>query len=784
MVGHSLFQDVRRRCDETLLFGAGASRHLERLTVSASQHLAAVTRDHGQRFRDVVAALGELASDLAGREALFDELCQYMVDATQRAVLTFDTLRERGNLFNAHEAAGAPPVLVYDYEIVTDGRSLSRPVNYMLLALAPAAGAACNPAKQPFMIIDPRAGHGAGIGGFKLDSQVGVAMRHGHPVYFVAFRPEPEPSQTLADVMRAEAAFVREISRRHPQAGKPVVVGNCQGGWAALLLAAANPDLTGPVVVNGAPVATWSGRSGTSPMRYNGGLLGGALPAVALSDLGGGRFDGANLVLNFEMLNPGRNWFRKYYDLFRDVDTARERFLEFEKWWGGFYLFNEPEIRWTIEQLFVGNRVSRGEARLERGRHLDLKAIRAPIIVFASRGDDITAPEQALNWIADTYADENEIKIRGQRILYMLHDKVGHLGIFVSSAIARKEHAEVATTLATIESLPPGLYEMTIDEEIGGGIDTHFHVSFHDRRLADIVGLTEGREDEDDFGAVARLSELAVETYDLFARPLVKALAMSPIADATRVLHPLRMQRWVVSDLNPAVAMTAPFARAVAAERRSAAGGNPFLTAEALVADMVEQGFDLARDLRNAWWELAFFALYGSPWMRWIGQTHNFRRVHESDEELRNLPEVRAALMNLGRGGLPEAIIRMLIVVAGAHGSVPRSRLARFHYVVSRAEPFLSLGPELRARLLHEQSLIVEFEREAAIEALALLLSEQEDRVNAVELVEYLAGPLEQMDGHSIQALQRFRRVFDLPPIGQDLAAPDLVPSADGQDAG
>ena len=55
------------------------------------------------------------------------------------------------------------------------------------------------------MIVDPRAGHGAGIGGSKPDSQVGVALADGHPVYFVVFRPHPEPGQTLADVMRAEA---------------------------------------------------------------------------------------------------------------------------------------------------------------------------------------------------------------------------------------------------------------------------------------------------------------------------------------------------------------------------------------------------------------------------------------------------------------------------------------------------------------------------------------------------------------------------------------------------
>jgi hypothetical protein len=79
------------------------------------------------------------------------------------------------------------------------------------------------------MIIDPRAGHGAGIGGFKSDSEVGVALKAGNPVYFVTFRPEPEPGQTIGDVTEAEAAFVAEILRRHPGSPKPVIVGNCQG---------------------------------------------------------------------------------------------------------------------------------------------------------------------------------------------------------------------------------------------------------------------------------------------------------------------------------------------------------------------------------------------------------------------------------------------------------------------------------------------------------------------------------------------------------------------------
>ena len=69
------------------------------------------------------------------------------------------------------------------------------------------------PTKPPVIVVDPRAGHGPGIGGFKRDSEVGMALHDGHPVYFVIFFPEPCPGQTLADVL-ARAAALRRRSRR------------------------------------------------------------------------------------------------------------------------------------------------------------------------------------------------------------------------------------------------------------------------------------------------------------------------------------------------------------------------------------------------------------------------------------------------------------------------------------------------------------------------------------------------------------------------------------------
>jgi pimeloyl-ACP methyl ester carboxylesterase len=736
---------------------------------ATTRHAERIGRTHNALSLAALTSAQSLAKTMTSRPfqgEMFEQLLDYWVDAGQRLVLTIDVLRERANNDLAHEAAGTPPILIYDNETIVDGRTLKRPVNYMLLKILPPKGQEVLAWKRPYMIIDPRAGHGAGIGGSKLDSQVGVALADGHPVYFVAFRPHPEPGQTLADVMRAEAEFVKEIARRHPKSPKPIIVGNCQGGWAAMILAAANPDISGPLVINGAPLAYWSGRIGESPMRYRGGLLGGIAPVLLCSDLGHGEFDGAYLVSNFEQLNPSRHFWSKYYELYRNVDADRERFLEFERWWGGYHFMTEAEIRWIVEQLFVGNRLARGEARIERGRQIDLKQIRSPIIVFTSRGDAITPPQQALNWIVDTYADENEIKIRGQRIIYMIHEKVGHLGIFVSSSVARREHSEVGSTMKTIEALAPGLYEMQIEDQRGEGIHARFLVNFQERKMADLATIDDGRrEEESAFAAVNRLSELGGELYDLCLRPIVQSLVTPQSAAARRKLNPVRLRRGIFSNRTPGMAALASCAQQIIAARKPAAPDNAFRQAEALWVEGVAQIFDYYRDLRDAGCELAFFGLYAAPLMQWIGRSHNFQRTLKDPAELRFLPEVRAILHNIERGGLAEAVIRMLIVLAEARGSVRRSRLERSAHVLSHDEPFASLGAERRSELIHEQSVIVEFEKDHAIDALARLLPEAAERQKAVGVVEFIAGALEEMEPHTIQALQRFRRVLGLPPL-------------------
>jgi pimeloyl-ACP methyl ester carboxylesterase len=694
---------------------------------------------------------------------------KYVVDSAQRAVLFLDTLRRRGNQFVQHERQGCPPVLAYEYDLIIDGRSLERPVNYSLVHVRAPEGVKTRENTRPYIIIDPRAGHGSGIGGFKSESGVGVALAAGHPVYFVIFSTHPTPSQSIADVCRAEAQFVREVRRRHPNAPKPVVVGNCQGGWAAMLLAATNPDLTGPIVMNGSPLSYWSGVRGKNPLRYLGGVSGGVVPALMISDLGNGEFDGANLVQNFEALSPAATWWRKYYDVFSKGDQEAERYLQFERWWSGFYFMNEREIRWIVENLFVGNRLARGGADLDSRLHADLRNVRAPIIVFASEGDNITPPGQALNWIADVYGDVQEIKARGQRIVYTVHEHIGHLGIFVAASVAKKEHKEIVSTLQTIEAMAPGLYEMKIIDVTGEGHNRSYSIDFEERTIDDILVYSDDRATERPFQAVAKISEVNAALYDMTVRPVIRSMVSKSSAKIMTDGHPLRQRRYLLSDNNPAMRAVEPLADLVQTQRQPAGEDNAFIQWERLTADWIADGLNLYRDLRDNMLESWVYMIYGSPVVQAMATSGTDRATPAHDGDLRLVPEVRHALDSIDHGGFPEAVIRMLILLAHSRGSVRRDRLERSNHILTSTEPFASLGATTRNRIITRQSIIVDFEYQRALATLPLLLPDRQDRLRALELCRIIAGPTDEMNEPTVVMFDELTEALDLSDA--DLAA-------------
>ncbi|WP_275287574.1 DUF3141 domain-containing protein [Halomonas elongata] len=699
--------------------------------------------------------------------------CEYWGDALERGTLYLDVMRQRGNQYLEHIEKTKPNVLGFEADVLLDGRDLPRPVNYELLRILPPEGVEIDPCSRPFVVVDPRAGHGPGIGGFKPDSEVGVALRAGHPCYFIGFLPFPVPGQKVEDVVEAEVAFLHHVIERHPETSeKPMVVGNCQAGWQIMMAAALEPEVFGPILIAGAPLSYWAGERGRAPMRYTGGLVGGSWMTALLGDLGAGLFDGAWLVQNFERLNPANTWWDKQYRLYADVDTEADRYLEFERWWGGHVVLGADEIQYIVDNLFIGNRLSTAQLVTSDGRRIDLRNLRSPVVVFCSRGDDITPPPQALGWVRDLYEDTEDIVANEQTIVYCLHDSTGHLGIFVSGSVSRREHTEFTANMDYIDVLPPGLYETTVTPAEGHSdaelIERDYLLEFQRREVEDLDREVHHRpDDERRFATVARLSEINLGLYRLFSQPWVKTLATPESARWMRRMHPNRLGYRLLSDRNPLMGAIPVLAERVRRERHPVGNDNVFRAMEGMMSSGISHGLDAWRQYRDGLIEQSFLMFYGQPLLQALvgldGEAQAQRRRPGAEPEHRRFIEQRrqSARDRIAEGGDHEAVMRSVIYVLGGAPASDERNFKRLRASRAELEPGIQLADF--KHLVREQFFILKQDRDAALNAIPTLLTGQtvEQIDGHLEHIDHVLAASGELSEHAAARFERVRGLFE-----------------------
>jgi len=392
---------------------------------------------------------------------------------------------------------------------------------------------------------------------------------------------------------------------------------------------------------------------------------------------------------------------------------------------------NREEIEWITQNLFVGNKVWSDGPKLGGGETFDLRKIKVPIIMFASMGDNITPPQQAFNWVADYYESTDEIKANGQVIVGLLHQDVGHLGIFVSGKVAKREHAQIVSVLKSIEALPPGLYGMKITESPRSNGAPEIEVHFEEKRLEDVAARLNRfkRADEKPFEAVAAISEFNQRAYELFLRPFVQATANDYTAKLARALHPLRLQRWIFSDLNPWLAWLPFAAKMVKARRRDLSPDARSRRTERLFSDMVSASLEYYRAMRDAMSEAGFFQTYGNLFSLYLAERREKETRGEPVGDARELPVVKEALESIDRGGYPEALARVASLLASGHEDIPLRQVERKQELLHEYSDLLpSLSPEASRRIRGEQDIIVRYARDQAIATLPQLVTDPADR--------------------------------------------------------
>jgi len=352
---------------------------------------------------------------------------------------------------------------------------------------------------------------------------------------------------------------------------------------------------------------------------------------------------------------------------------------------------------------------------------------------------------------------------------YTIDPKAGHLAIFVGTKVAAKDHAEFINNMELIDTMPPGLYEIVITDKAGGegspeGEAGDFDVSIEARGLDDIRALgCNSLEDEREFAAVARVSELNNALYQTFLQPWIKMVSGPQVARATIELNPLRLNYSMASDRNLLMRTIASLADEARAKRAPAAPDNPFIAMQEQFSKAMVDALSLFRDQRDEMVERTFHAIYGSPLVQaasGISQNGGPPRPRPG-----MLPSVLAAAeqekqrlrKRIGEGNVFDAAARVVVYIGKAQRRIDKSSFDALRKLLV-AYPEVSL-PEFKAAV-REQWAIVTMDERAAIEALPRLLPT--DATARRELSDLLQSTVAATGKVNAAAQRRFSKVLHL----------------------
>jgi uncharacterized tellurite resistance protein B-like protein len=319
-----------------------------------------------------------------------------------------------------------------------------------------------------------------------------------------------------------------------------------------------------------------------------------------------------------------------------------------------------------------------------------------------------------------------------------------------------------------IESMPPGLYEIIITEKPdteapSQGERGEFDLSIEERGLDDVRALgCNSLEDEREFAAVERISELNNACYQAFVQPWIKMISGPQLASAALGLNPLRLGYSLLSDKNLFMQAVAPLAAYAKEKRVSISADNPFLTMQQRFSQNMVDALNLFRDLRDDLLERTFHAVYGSPLVQavcGIGQDNPPRQrpglapsiVAAAEKERRRL-EGRIA-----EGNLLDAAARVLVYIGKAQHRIDKSTFETLRKLLLEHP---EVSPSDFKATVREQWAILAVDERAAIEALPQLLPA--DPMTRRDLSDQLQAIVAATGKLKPEGQRRLRKVLDL----------------------
>jgi poly(3-hydroxyalkanoate) synthetase len=273
----------------------------------------------------------------------------------------------------------------------------------------------------PALVQAPYAGHTAVIADFhKGQSLVETLLANG--IRHVALTDWKSATPDMRD-LEVDNYLADMVVAIDDLGGEVNLVGLCQGGWAAAMVAARFPDKVNSLVLAGSPI---DADAGNGPIKR---MVQEELPFAFYQQLVqscGGLMLGRVMLRGWKNMHPEQHYISEHIDLFERIDDPT--YLAKEEAFASWYEnpINLPG-RWylqVIQQIFKENRLAKGTF-VGLGRTLSLRAITCPTYLLAGANDDITTPEQVLG----------AIDYLGTPRDHVVQKTVpgGHIGLFMGS---------------------------------------------------------------------------------------------------------------------------------------------------------------------------------------------------------------------------------------------------------------------------------------------------------------------------------------------------------------
>jgi poly(3-hydroxybutyrate) depolymerase len=290
----------------------------------------------------------------------------------------------------------------------------------------------------PTLLLPPQAGHDSCIVDYDPDqSQVRTALGAGLTrVYSLDWLGATDATKHagISDYLAVMSEAVERLG------GRVNLVGDCQGGWLAVIYAALHPETVHTLTIAGAPVDFHAGE----PLIHDwtrllspGESLDFYRTIVTSND---GVLPGEFLLAGFMAMQPASE-IERQLQLLAHINSPdhRARYRTFANWFqhtqpipGAFYL-------WIVEHLFQRNELIAGTLRID-GETVDLGRITCPLYLLAGATDHIT-PAPQVYALAD-YAGTTPDAI-SQRLT-----TGGHLGLFMGHEALHNHWSPVFSDIA------------------------------------------------------------------------------------------------------------------------------------------------------------------------------------------------------------------------------------------------------------------------------------------------------------------------------------------------